>query len=322
MATQKARDPKRAWIRSISWVAFLVMVVSFVMIAASTGFAAYPKPTGNINDYAGVLTAEDKANLEKLVNAVLEQTGTTFAAAIIKDHGDESIEEYAVHLYETWGIGEKGEDKGLLVVISMAEHDMRAEVGYGLEPVITDARAGDVLDEMIPYFQDGEYGKGLYAGFLVAADYVARDAGVTLDLEAATKEYEELYTEPSDIPFGFLALFLGIPIAAITYFAMRGRRCPRCKSRLTVTDRVIEKATYDAGGLAMTVLHCPKCGYHQETERRTSKLQRPGPGGGSMMGPGPFWGGSGRGGRSSGGFSGPRGFGGGRSGGGGASRKW
>ncbi len=322
MATPKARNRKSALVRSISWVAFLVMVVSFVVIAASTGFAAYPKPTGNINDYAGVLTATDKANLEKLVNAVLEQTGTTFAAAIIKDHGDESIQEYAVHLYETWGIGKKGEDKGLLVVISIAERELRAEVGYGLEPVITDARAGDVLDAMKPYLREEEFGKGLYAGLLVAAEYVARDAGVTLDLEAATKEYEEFYTEPLDIPFGFLALFLGIPIAAITYFAWRGRRCPRCQSRLTVTDRVIEKATYDAGGLAMTILHCPKCGYHQETERRTNKLQRPGTGGGSTMGPGPFWGGFGRGGKSSGGFSGPRGFGGGRSGGGGASRKW
>ena len=99
------------------------MTVSFVMVAGSTVVAAYPKATGNINDFAGVLTSEDESNLEALVNAVLDQTGTTFAAAIVEDHGDESIEEYAVHLYETWGIGKKGEDKGLLVVISMAEHD-------------------------------------------------------------------------------------------------------------------------------------------------------------------------------------------------------
>ena len=65
---------------------------------APTLLAAYPKATGNINDYAGVLTRSDKENLEALVNAVLKQTGTTFAVAIVNDHGDESIEEYAVPL--------------------------------------------------------------------------------------------------------------------------------------------------------------------------------------------------------------------------------
>lgn len=291
-------------------------------IASHQVSAAYPKAVGNINDYAGVLTAADKANLEGLVSAVLKQTGTTFAVAIVEDHGDESIEMYAVHLYEAWGIGKKGEDKGLLIVVSMREHDLRAEVGYGLEPVITDRRAGECLDKMIPFFQNGEYGKGLYAGLLHAAQYVAGDAGVTLDLKAATKEYEEFHAEPSSVPFGLLALILGLPVLLIAFLAARGKRCPRCKARLAVTDRVVQKATYDVGGLAMTILHCPKCGYHDERPRRTGKLQRPVSGGGFPMGPGPFWGGFGRGGGSSRGSFGPRGFGGGRSGGGGASRKW
>ncbi|HHY76272.1 MAG TPA: hypothetical protein GX500_05825 [Firmicutes bacterium] len=299
----------------------LVVAASFVMVAGSAAFAAYPQPTGNINDFVGVLSSEDKTNLDALVNAVLDQTGVTFAVAIVPDHGDETIEQYAVHLYETWGIGKKGEDKGLLIVVSMKERDMRAEVGYGLEPVITDARAGDILDEMIPYFQQGEYGKGLYAGLLVAANYVAKDAGVTLDLKAATKKYEDFYVEPVEVPLGLIALVFGLPVLAMAYLAARGKRCPRCKSRLTVTDRVVQQATYDTHGIARTIYHCTKCGYHDEKERRIGRLQRPTMGGGFPVGPGPFWGGPG-GGKGSGGFSGPRGFGGGRSGGGGASRKW
>lgn len=302
--------------------AVLVMIVVFLTIMASPVAAAYPKATGNVNDYAGVLTGTDKANLNALVDAVLGQTGTTFAVAIVEDHGDESLEMYAVHLYEKWGLGEKGKDKGLLIVVSMKEHDLRAEVGYGLEPVITDARAGEFLDKMTPYFRNGEYGKGLYAGLLHAAQYIAKDAGVTLDVKAVTKEYENLHAEPASTPFGFLALILAIPVLIMGLFAVRGRRCPRCKARLAVTDRVVERATYDAGGSALTVLHCPKCGYHVERPRRINKLQRPPSGGGFPLGPGPFWGGSGRGGRSSGGSFGPKGFGGGRSGGGGAGRKW
>ena len=297
-------------------------------LCGSSAFAAasptYPKPSGNVNDFVGVLSSEDKANLDALIDAVLRQTGTTFAIAIVPDHGDESLEMYAANLYEKWGIGQKGQDKGLLIVVSMKEHDFRAEVGYGLEPVITDARAGECLDKMTPYFADGEYGKGLYAGLLAAAQYVAKDAGVTLNIKPATRDYEGVGAPPPSLslPLGLLAAFVGIPALLAAFLGLRGRRCPRCGARLTVTDRVVQNATYEVGGLAMRVLHCAKCGYHDEKPYRTSRLSKP-PGGGIGIPPvgGPFWGGLG-GGRTGGGFSGPRGFGGGRSGGGGASRKW
>lgn len=308
--------------RAVAVLVIILTGAAMSLSAASPVLAAYPKAAGNINDYAGVLTKSDKANLEALADAVLKQTKATFAAAIVKDHGNESIENYAVHLYEAWGVGKKGEDKGFLVVVSMKDHDLRAEVGYGLEPILTDARAGECLDKMTPFFKNGEYGKGLYAGLLHAARYVAKDAGVTLDVKAASKEYESFYAEPSALPLGMLALVLAVPVLLIGFLVARGKRCPRCKARLAVTDRIVERATYDAGGLAMTILHCPKCGYHDERQHRTGRLQRPPTGGGLMPGPGPFWGGIGRGGKSSGGSFGPKGFGGGRSGGGGASRKW
>lgn len=302
---------------------FTVIVLSVVfvstmalparLLAAPT---TYPRAVGNVNDFVGVLSRDDKANLDALIDAVLRQTGTTFAVAIVKDHGDESLEVYAVKLYENWGIGEKGKDKGLLIVVSMQEHDLRAEVGYGLEPVITDARAGECLDKMTPYFKNDQYGKGLYAGLLNAGQYVAKDAGVTLIVKPTTRDYEGLSRAPSNLPIGLLAAFIGIPVLLASFFGIRGRRCPRCKGRITVTDRVVQGATYDAGGLAMKIMHCPKCGYHDERPYRTSRLSRP------FKGGGPFWDGGFGGGKSGGGFSGPRGFGGGRSGGGGASRKW
>jgi len=124
-------------------------------------------------------------------------------------------------------------------------------------------------------------------------------------------------------PWGLLTAVLVLPLLAAVYFGIRASRCPRCNSKLTVTDRVVQGATYDAGGLAMKILHCPKCGYHDEKPYRTSRLTRPGTGGMPPVGPGPFFGGFGGGRKGGGGgFSGPRGFGGGRSGGGGASRKW
>ena len=303
------------------------VALSFAVLSASLypaqalAAASYPKATGNVNDFASVLSSDDKANLDALVDAALKQTGVTFAVAIVKDHGDESLEAYSANLYEKWGIGAKGQDKGLLVVVSMQEHDLRMEVGYGLEPVITDARSGECLDKMLPYFKNNQYGKGLYAGLLLAAQYIAKDAGVTLSVKPATKSYENLQSEPAKAPVGLISALVAIPTLLIAYFVSRGKRCPRCKGRMTVTDRIVQGATYDAGGLAMKIYHCSKCGYHDERPYKTSRLSRPGGGIFPPIGPGPFWGGGfGRGG--GGGFSGPRGFGGGRSGGGGAGRKW
>jgi uncharacterized membrane protein YgcG len=174
---------------------------------------------------------------------------------------------------------------------------------------------------MTGYLQKGEYGQGIYAGLLLAAQYIAKDAGVSLEVKPATKEYEPVVQDGRPFPVGLLAAVISFPVLLAAFFGMRGRRCPRCKSRLAVTDRVVQGATYDAGGLALKVLHCPKCGYHDEKPFRISRLTRPGTGGMPPIGPGGFWGGLG-GGKGGGGFSGPRGFGGGRSGGGGASRKW
>ena len=107
---------------------------------------SYPVPVGNINDYVGVLSLEEIDRLESLAQAVLEQTGVTFAVAIVDNCGDETIEMYAVNLFEKWGIGKENEDLGLLVLVSIGDREVRMEVGYGLEPIITDGIAGECLD--------------------------------------------------------------------------------------------------------------------------------------------------------------------------------
>lgn len=309
---------------ALAFLSILLWASAFSAAVPHAAFAAslYPEATGNINDFAGVLSGPDKVDLDALADAVLSQTGTTFAVAILDTLGDQDLLGYTVGLYEEWGIGEKGEDKGLLVVLSLEERALRMEVGYGLEHIITDARAGDCLDIMTPYFAGGDYGKGLYAGLLRAAQYVGQAEGVSVEIDGSPIGYQDdLGTAGTPFPWFLLPVLLG-PLGLILFFTMRGKRCPKCKAKLTVTDRVIQKATYDVGGLATRVYHCGKCGYHDERPYKTSKLKKP-PTGGFASGGGPFFGGGASGRRSSGGgISGPRGFGGGRSGGGGAGRKW
>lgn len=315
--------------RSAGTVALALIIV---VLVGSLGHLAplYPDPKGNINDYVGVLTQSDKDSLDALVDSVLKQTGVTFAVAIVSGHGDETLEMYGVRLYEKWGIGQQNEDSGLLVVVSMEGRGLRMEVGYGLEPVITDGRAGECLDKMLPYFRNEEYGKGLYAGLLNAAEYIADDAGIELKIEGQ-EGYLPFAGDEKHIPLGFstrtlLQVFAVVVLLAalMIYQLSKKNRCPKCKSKLVVTDKIIQQATFTVGGLAVRMYRCPVCGYYNDKTYRTNRTVRPPGSGPSSMGPGPFFGGFGR---SSGsgsrkGSFGPRGFGGGRSGGGGASRKW
>ncbi len=296
----------------------LTLVILVFAGNAAVSAALYPEPVGNINDYVGVLTQEDKSNLNALVDLVLNQQGVTFAVAIVDDHGDESIEIYGANLYEKWGIGEKAEDKGLLVIISMKEKDVRMEVGYGLEPIITDGRAGESLDKMIPYFAQGDYGKGLYVGLLNAAEYVA-DASETefKPEEGAPVTIDDRKSFPLYILILPLLLF-GLLVNRLS----RRNRCPKCGAKLVATDKIIKQATSLSSGLAVRTYVCNVCNYRNDKTYKINPISRPPGSGSSSSGPRPFFGGFGgtRGGGL--GSSGPKGFGGGRSGGGGASRKW
>lgn len=328
MKPEPLREGRIIGQRAIETMALCMIAVCLV---GSLAFSAplYPEPAGNINDYVGVLTESDLENLNTLVDSVLGQAGVTFAVAIVSGHGDESLEMYSANLYEKWGIGEKGKDMGLLVVLSMEEREIRMEVGYGLEPVITDGRAGECLDKMLPYFRNEEYGKGLYEGLLNAAHYIAKDAGVELNLEGGLSGYERPGVSPASVLLRVFAVAFFV-FSILVYAMSRRNRCPKCKSRLVVTDKVIQQATFALGGQALKMYRCPRCGYYRDKRYKIGPTIRP-PGSGGMFrpsaGPGPLFGGSGGfrgsgGSRPRGGSSGPKGFGGGRSGGGGASRKW
>ena len=120
-------------------------------------------PTGHVNDFAHILKPETVSNLESTLANFESTTGNEIAIVTIDTHGsDETIESYAVKLFEKWGIGKENEDNGLLLLISRDDREMRIEVGYGLEPVITDIESGRIIREiLIPAFQAGNYDEGV-----------------------------------------------------------------------------------------------------------------------------------------------------------------
>jgi uncharacterized protein len=133
-----------------------------------------PTPTGFVNDFAGILTAAQKTDLEQNLQNFQNQTGNQIALAIVKDLGGDSIENVAVKTFEQWKIGQKGKDNGVLLLVAVNDHKLRIEVGYGLEPVLTDAKAGDIIRDVItPKFKQNDYYGGLKDGVLAIENVVS-----------------------------------------------------------------------------------------------------------------------------------------------------
>ncbi|MGD0276209.1 MAG: TPM domain-containing protein [Syntrophales bacterium] len=159
-------------------VAFLLTAFGILQVHAKD---AFPSPRGAVNDFAGVIPADDVAVMENLSREVLEKTGTSLVVATVETLGDRDIEEYANELYQAWGIGKKGEDKGVLILLALKERKFRIETGYGVEGILPDGLVGEIRDQYaLPFLSRGEYGKGLTNTLLALANVIAKDKGISL----------------------------------------------------------------------------------------------------------------------------------------------
>src|SRR6266436_1775612 len=137
-------------------------------------------PSGYVTDLAGVIAAETKTRLESMCNELELKTGAQMAIVTVGSLEGESVETFAVDLFKQFGIGKKKDNRGVLLLVAPHERKYRIEVGYGLEPVINDARAGDAGRAMVPFLRQGDYGKAAEAAAWQLAKYIADDSGVTL----------------------------------------------------------------------------------------------------------------------------------------------
>lgn len=165
------------------------------------------KPAGYVNDFAGVLSPETRSHLEQLCTEVDQQAHAQIAVVTVKTTGDDTIDDFAVHLEEKWKVGQKGTDRGLLFLIATDDHHYRFEVGYGLEGILPDGKVGSIGREMVPYLRQGNYDAAITLATQDVANVIAQDAGVTLKTPA-----ENVGPEPQPHPWSavkdiLLALF-------------------------------------------------------------------------------------------------------------------
>jgi len=174
------------------------------------GAEEFPKHTGLINDFAGVIPQSEKQKMNILATEVLQKTGTSVVVVTMPTVGDSDVVIYTNELYQAWGIGKKGEDKGVLILLAVKERRIRIETGYGVEGILPDGRVGEILDKYaVPLLKKGAYGKGLYNALAAISVVIAKDANV--DLTGEIKVYRTSRRQAGRIsifPLIFIILIL------------------------------------------------------------------------------------------------------------------
>ena len=121
-----------------------------------------PNPPRLVNDLAGMLRPDEVAQLERKLVAYNDSTSSQIAVVTVPTLGDYDIFDYAQKLYETWGIGQKSNNNGILLLIAQQEHKARIHTGYGLEGAIPDALAKRIISNtIVPAFKQERYYQGL-----------------------------------------------------------------------------------------------------------------------------------------------------------------
>lgn len=213
----------RAFIVVLALVAISVVSVvsgfpSAMLVAGSrTLYAAdLPELTAPVNDFAHVIDPANSAAMDDMIRKLKAATGDVVVVATVPDiDGYGEIREYANKLFQNngRGIGEKGKDNGVLILLALKERKVWVEVGYTLEQWITDGFAGETSRQyMVPEFRNGSYGAGLQAGAERIIGRIAQGRGVTL--EGVRVPRERARQTGRGIPFPVIILIFIIVMIA------------------------------------------------------------------------------------------------------------
>ena len=148
------------------WLPRVLLAVLLSVAAAWTGAeVAVPPLKARLTDLTGTLTADQAAALEAKLAAFEARKGSQVAVLLVPTLQPETVEQYAIRVFDQWKLGRKGVDDGVLLLIAKNDRKLRIEVGRGLEGAIPDAYAKRIIDEEItPRFRQGDFYGGIEAG--------------------------------------------------------------------------------------------------------------------------------------------------------------
>lgn len=182
--------------------------LTFVLFIINVEALVDPMSNFYVNDYANILSEETENEIQSMSVQLSYTDGTQMVVVTVEDLEGLSVEEYANQLFNKFGIGEADSDNGLLILVSRDDRKIRVEVGYGLEGVINDGKAGRYLDAYaVPYLKNDEWDKGIFNVYNALYKEIVTQNNLQLEYTEPTGELEE--SEDSIHVFMMFSLFIG-----------------------------------------------------------------------------------------------------------------
>ena len=179
---------KTAWVPAFAamsgiWLGALIALLFLPTLALAA--PKFPPLTGRVVDDAQILSPAAEQKLDAELAALEQKTGHQLVVATLPSLQGYEIEDYGYQLLRTWGIGQKGKDDGVILIVAPSEKKVRVEVGYGLEPVLTDALSSLIIQrKILPAFKAGKFEQGVVDG----TEAIAAQLGLPEDEARAQAE--------------------------------------------------------------------------------------------------------------------------------------
>jgi uncharacterized protein len=178
-----------------------------------------PKPTDYVSDFAHVMSPAAIEQIDYVCGEVDHEAHAQIAVVTVKTLDDDPVENYAVELYQKWGLGAKSgtnQDRGVLILVAVQDRKRYISTGYGLEGILPDAVVGQIGREMIPDLQANDFDGAIKLAVGQISQIIANDAGVKLaPLEGAQAEPQQVHIGPGGL------IFFGIVVLLIILFLAR-----------------------------------------------------------------------------------------------------
>jgi uncharacterized protein len=199
----------RSFIAKYAYLSIALIFFLLLPLISAQAESPFPKPKGPVNDFANVIPQAYEQKMEAISRELLQKTGTALVVVTMPDIGGAEYNDYANRLYSAWGIGKKGEDKGVLIFVTVKERKMRIETGYGVEGMLPDGLAGEIRDKyMVPLLKQNKFGEGLLNGTLAVSQVIARGSGVKLTGQMPVKVVKKRRSGLSILPI--ILIFIGL----------------------------------------------------------------------------------------------------------------